>query len=135
MSTAADIHFLQWHFPPRSLDQSGDPPTTVLFTHLSEYKLRGEYATPHTTITHHLDLAESKGLVLLNGNVTEGRGISVEEGSWLVMCLQRFYGGMGTEEGKGEGGGKRRRELVEMFGRGDGRFDLGELVEEAGKTI
>jgi ATP synthase mitochondrial F1 complex assembly factor 1 len=56
------------------------------------------------------------------------RGVSVEEGRWLVMCLQRFYGGLG-----GEGKGRRRRELVEMFGRGDGRFDLGELVEEAAR--
>ncbi len=56
----------------------------------------------------------------------DDRGISVDEGRWLVMCLQRFYGGMGEK-------GDRRRELVEMFGRGDGAFDLSELVDEAAR--
>src|SRR5579871_336903 len=40
----AEIHFMQWTFPHPST-------ATVLFTHLAEYKLRGEYATPHTTIS------------------------------------------------------------------------------------
>jgi len=41
----AEIHFLQWTFP--------SPTTaTVLFTHLAEYKLRGEFSQPHTTVTH-----------------------------------------------------------------------------------
>ena len=42
-----------------------------------------------------MDLAEPKGLVLLQGNVMEGRGITVDEGKWLLMCLQKFYGGDG----------------------------------------
>jgi len=120
----AEIHFLQWTFP--------SPTTaTVLFTHLAEYKLRGEFAQPHTTVTHHLDLARrGKGLVLLEGRVMENRGVTVDEGKWLLMCLQKFYGFEArTEEAKN--GVQRRKKLMEMFSGGDEGFKVEELLEEA----
>ncbi|KAE8448312.1 hypothetical protein EG329_009556 [Mollisiaceae sp. DMI_Dod_QoI] len=116
----AEIHFLQWTFPAENT-------VTVLFTHLAEYKLRGEFSQPHTTITHHLELAEDKGLVLLQGQVVEGRGVSVEEAKWLVMCLQKFYG-VGGEKNE-------RRRLLELFGKGDPAFKVEDLVEEAEKAV
>ncbi|KAJ2900162.1 putative F1F0 ATP synthase assembly protein Atp11 [Zalerion maritima] len=131
----AEIHFLQWTF---------DPPTqtsTVLFTHLAEFKMRGEFAVPHTTITHHLDLAGGKGVVLMQGQVMDGKGISAADARWLVMCLQRFYGGWGL--GLGAGGDKgqldaerlerarQRRLLLEGFARGGEGFSLDKLLEEA----
>jgi ATP synthase mitochondrial F1 complex assembly factor 1 len=116
----AEIHFLQWTFPAPNT-------VAVLFTHLAEYKMRGEFSQPHTTITHHLELAEPKGLVLLQGQVMEGRGVSVDEAKWLVMCLQKFYG-VGGEKNE-------RKRLLEMFGKGDEQFKLEELVEEAEKII
>ena len=115
----AEIHFLQWTFPTPTT-------TTVLFTHLAEFKLRGEYAQPHTTVTHHLDLADPKGLILLQGSIVDGRGITVEEGKWLLMCLQKFYGGEDKME---------RRKLLEQFSHGDGDFKLEQLLEEAEKII
>lgn len=144
--TAADIHFLQWSFHPPSSTAPQHPlqpgqtsanthTSTVLFTHLAAYKLHGSYATPHTTLTHHLDLADSHGVVLVNGSVIKDKGISVEEGKWLVMQLQRFY----DFEGMGKG---RRRELVEGFTKGEVKekgqegtgFNIEDLVEEAGKV-
>ncbi|KAL8878909.1 MAG: hypothetical protein Q9192_008345, partial [Flavoplaca navasiana] len=120
-STGAEIHFLQWSFPA--------PDTvTVVFTHLAEYKLRGEYSQPHTTITMHLELMEEKGVVLMQGQVVEGRGVNVDEARWLVLCLQKFYGG---EEGDG---GERRR-LLERFSKGDDTFRVEELVDEAEKIV
>jgi ATP synthase F1 complex assembly factor 1 len=116
----AEIHFLQWAFPAENT-------VTVLFTHLAEYKLRGEFSQPHTTITHHLELAEDKGLVLLQGQVVEGRGVSVDEAKWLVMCLQKFYG-VGGEKSE-------RRRLLEMFRKGDPEFKVEDLVEEAEKVV
>ena len=116
----AEIHFLQWTFPTPTT-------ATVLFTHLAEYKLRGEFSQPHTTVTHHLDLAGPKGLVLLQGTVVEGRGITVDEGKWLLMCLQKFYGG-GNEMGE-------RKKLLEQFSQGDGEFKVEELLEEAEKVV
>ncbi|KAF8847862.1 ATP11-domain-containing protein [Acephala macrosclerotiorum] len=116
----AEIHFLQWTFPAENT-------VTVLFTHLAEYKLRGEFSQPHTTITHHLELAQDKGLVLLQGQVVEGRGVSVDEAKWLVMCLQKFYG-VGGEKSE-------RRRLLELFKNGDPQFRVEDLVEEAEKVV
>lgn len=65
----------------------------------------------------------------------EGRGVSVEEARWLVMCLQRFYGGVGAKDGQGVGSKRRRKELLEMFGRGDSGFRVEDLVEEAEKVV
>ena len=132
--TAADIHFLQWGFHPPAVLPTPDSATTnthtstVLFTHLASFKVHGAYSQPHTTITHHLDLADSHGLVLLNGAVTNGKGVSTEEGRWLVMCLQKFY----DFEGHGGGFGKDKRQgLLEKFSKGDPGFNLEDLVDEA----
>lgn len=115
--TGAEIHFLQWTFPHPST-------VNILFTHLAEYKLRGEYATPHTTVSLHLELAEPKGLVLVQGLVQENRGVTVEESKWLLMCLQKFYGMQGDPQ---------RMRLLEQFTSGDDGFDVQQLLEEAEK--
>jgi ATP synthase F1 complex assembly factor 1 len=47
----------------------------------------------------------------------DGRGVSVEEARWLLMCLQKFY----DFEGHGVGVGSK----------GDQEFKLEELVDEA----
>ncbi|KAF2109054.1 ATP11 protein-domain-containing protein [Lophiotrema nucula] len=117
---AAELHYLQFAHPhPKT--------TTLLFTSLAEFKLRGEYASPHTTITFHSELADSHHLVLGQGTVTENRGVSVDEARWLVMCMQKFY--VVGEEGQGRG------QLLEMFTRGDGGFEVERLLEEAEKIV
>ena len=119
--SGAEIHFVQWSFPA--------PDTaTVVFTHLAEYKLRGEYSQPHTTITMHLELMNDKGLVLMQGQVVEGRGVSAEEARWLVLCLQKFYGAE-------EGDVASRRRLLEMFSQGDQAFQIQDLLKEAEKIV
>lgn len=99
---------------------------------MAEYKLRGEYATPHTTVTHHLELAESKGLVLCQGQVLEGRGLGVEDGRLLLMQMQRFYGAVGGTTGMGS---PERRKLLEQFSSGDSGFSLEKLIKEAEKVV
>jgi len=134
----AEIHFLQWTFDDGAAT-GGSPTSTVLFTQLAEYKNRGEFAQPHTSVTHHLDFADEKGVVLMEGSVVEGRGAKVEDAQWLVMCLQRFYGGWDGEKTEGSGAGDKlareraeeRRKLLEWFGRGDSRFSVEKLMEEA----
>ena len=131
----AEIHFLQWTFP--------SPTTaTVLFTHLAEFKLRGEFAQPHTTITYHLDLASPaqtaeggtrEGIVLLEGRIMENRGVSVDEGKWLLMCLQKFYGFEAHSETAKESK-ERRQRLMRQFSGGDEGFKVEELLEEAEKV-
>ena len=122
----AEIHFLQWTFPSETT-------ATVLFTHLAEFKLRGEFAQPHTTVTHHLDLSDRNGLVLLEGKVMENRGMTVEEGKFLLMCLQKFYGFEAHSDTAKENAG-RRKKLMEQFSGGDESFQVEELLEEAEKV-
>ncbi|WEW60019.1 hypothetical protein PRK78_005501 [Emydomyces testavorans] len=136
-STAAEMHFLQWGFHPPASTPTTRPTSpsfrtqnthtsTVIFTHLASYKLHGAYSQPHTILTHHLDLADEKGLVLMNGTVVPDKGVSLDEAKLLVMWLQRFYdwGVDGVEGG-------RKGEMLRMFSRGDVEgFKVEELVEE-----
>lgn len=128
-SQGAEMHFLQWTFDAASRT------STVLFTQLAEYKTRGEFAQPHTTVTHHLGLAGDKGLVLMQGQVMDDRGVRPEHAKWLVMCLQRFYGGWDVADGELTGERRERaterRKLLEWFANGDSRFSVEKLLEEA----
>lgn len=86
-----EMQYLQWSFlpPPEPVRGTAEQqeegasfteeerqlieksaPSTVLFTPLAEYKLRQEYAQPVLILTHYTDLALSKGIVLLRGEVT-----------------------------------------------------------------
>ena len=117
---AAELHYLQFSHP--HVDT-----TTLMFTTLAEFKLRGEFASPHTTVTFHQELAESHNLVLGQGLVIENRGVSVDEARWLIMCMQKFY--VQTAEGKA------RSELLDMFTRGDSAFQVDRLIDEAEKVL
>ncbi|CUS14511.1 unnamed protein product [Tuber aestivum] len=116
--SGVEMHFLQWTFPTPCT-------STIIFTSLAEYKLKGEFAVPHTTLAHHLELADDKGIVLAQGSVTPGRGVSAGDARWLVMALQKFYGALESEES-----GARRKRLLEMFSKGDGGFKVRSLIEE-----
>ncbi|KAI3400303.1 hypothetical protein diail_3684 [Diaporthe ilicicola] len=123
----AEMHFLQWTFDPATHT------STVLFTQLAEYKARGEFAVPHTTVTHHLDLVAEKAVVLMQGTVVADRGVKAEDARWLVTCLQRFYGGWDGEktDALSKERAEERRKLLEWFGKGDSRFSVEKLLEEA----
>lgn len=141
----AEIHFLQWTFDTqREKNDKGvaaTPSSTVLFTQLAEYKVRGEFAQPHTTVTHYTDLAADCGLVLMQGQVAEGRGVTADHAQWLVMCLQRFYGAWtipgspGAEQRNGsvDEGARARRQLLQWFAAGDSQFSIERLMEEVEK--
>ncbi|KAM0329870.1 hypothetical protein ACHAQA_004035 [Verticillium albo-atrum] len=130
----AEIHFLQWVF------DAATRTATVMFTQLAEFKARGEFAQPHTTVTHYTDLKDAEaGLVLMQGQVVDGRGANVEDARWLLMCLQRFYGGWDLDGKGGEPDAQRleraleRRRLLEWFAAADPRFSVEKLLEESEK--
>ncbi|KAK2848510.1 hypothetical protein FQN49_005654 [Arthroderma sp. PD_2] len=134
----AEMHFLQWGFhPPATASPSTVPSplsthnthtSTVIFTSLAEYKLHTGYAPPHTVITHHLDFADEKGIVLMNGTVVTDRGMTVDDAQLLVLWLQRFYDW--EAEGAGSEGG-RKGEMLRMFTSGDAEgFKVQELIDE-----
>ncbi|PGH15375.1 hypothetical protein AJ80_05559 [Polytolypa hystricis UAMH7299] len=116
--SGVSFHFIEWAFPSPTA-------VTVIMTHLAEFKTKGEFAVPHTAITHHLELSRDKGVVLLQGAVTEHMGMSVEEARWLLMMLQKFYGGVGAPNSEPLGG------LLEDFTAGNEAFNIQKLVEEA----
>ncbi|KAI9042300.1 ATP11 family protein [Aspergillus affinis] len=132
----ADIHFLQWGFHPPATAASSPVPagplasshtSTIIFTHLAAFQTHGSYAQPHTTITHHLDLADEKGIVLMLGQVMPDSGISTTEATFLASCVQRFYDFGGQAHG-------RKGELLRMFTKGDAQnFKIEHLLEEAEK--
>lgn len=129
-SQGAEIHFLQWTFDSESRT------STVLFTQLAEFKMRGEFAQPHTTVTHHLDLVDERGVAMMQGQTMEGRGVTPEQARWLVMCLQRFYGGWEGEQaaeltGERKERADERKQLLDWFANGDERFSVEKLLEEA----
>ncbi|KAH0611359.1 uncharacterized protein H6S33_010624 [Morchella sextelata] len=112
-----EMQFLQWSFPSSTS-------STMIFTSLEQYRLHGEFAVPHTTLTHHLELAQEKGVVLAQGSVNRDAGVSADEARLLLISLQKFYGAGEDEVGV------RRRRLLEMFSRGDRDFKITDLVEE-----
>ncbi|KAI5299498.1 hypothetical protein KEM56_003196 [Ascosphaera pollenicola] len=132
---AAEIHFLQWAFlpPAGNPDQMTNPKrtlnnhtSTVLFTHLAQYKLHGPYTEPHTVLTHHLDLADEKGLVLMNGTILPDKGVSIADAQLLSMWVQKFY-----DWGVNASMGGKKADLLRCFTAGDTNgFKIEELMDE-----
>ena len=110
------MHYVEWKFASPTI-------VVAIITHLDEYKTRGEFATPHTVITHHLDLAPDKRLVLLHASVTDHCGVSTDDARWLLLMLQRFYGGVATSP--------HRLTLLSRFNQGSDAFRMDELLEMA----
>ncbi|KAI5290008.1 hypothetical protein KEM54_002679 [Ascosphaera aggregata] len=134
---ATEIHFLQWAFlppagkSPEELATStkrtiNNHTSTVLFTHLAQYKLQGPYAEPHTVLTHHLDLADEKGLVLMNGTILPDKGVSIADAQLLSLWVQKFY-----DWGVNASMGGKKADLLRCFTSGDTKgFKIEELMDE-----
>ncbi|CCM01280.1 uncharacterized protein FIBRA_03329 [Fibroporia radiculosa] len=115
---AYEFYFMEWGFhgaPPsistdifsKDSQISSNPQTsTILFTPLQEYKLRGSFATPYLALTHYTDLAKSHGVVMLRGEITpstanvstgatvtdDGRYLLCQQDAQLLaIAIQKFY--------------------------------------------
>ncbi|KAI1423935.1 ATP11 protein-domain-containing protein [Xylaria sp. FL1777] len=146
----SEIHFLQWVFDAAS------GTSTVLFTQLAEFKARGEFAQPHTSITHYADYGDGGGGGL--GNNPEGKrgeeqggnetmaGLSHERNQGVVLMAGSVVEGRGASVHDarwlvmllqlfygepGAGGDPAKRKLLAEFGRGDGNFSVERLLEES----
>ncbi|KAL9551898.1 hypothetical protein MBANPS3_004035 [Mucor bainieri] len=62
-------------------------------TSLLEYKTRGEKARPFLTITHYPELADTKGIVLMRGEINDNpkKMISAANAQFLAFAVQQFY--------------------------------------------
>lgn len=121
---ASEIQFVQWTFPEANTAH-------CLLTSLLEYKLHTEFARPHTTLIFHAELAESHGLVFLNGTVERDMNISAADAQFLVISLQKFYNCDPRAETEPYAREKalRRRLLLELFKKGEG-FEIADLIKE-----
>ena len=135
-----EVYYLQWIPLPKPADTASNAPApmAVLFTPLAEYKLRQEYAQPTLVLTHYTDLIESKGIVLLRGDITEsdkGKAhIQQKDAQLLTLGLQRFYHidwaleGLDNDEQV-----DRRRALLRAFHERPTEFRLEELIDASWK--
>ncbi|KAH0462710.1 hypothetical protein IEQ34_010285 [Dendrobium chrysotoxum] len=63
----------------------------MLFTGLEDYKAKGTQASPYFTVTHYTEFAESKGIVLIRGDVVLPSKLGDSEARWLLETAQTFY--------------------------------------------
>ncbi|ORY93047.1 ATP11 protein-domain-containing protein [Syncephalastrum racemosum] len=96
------------------------------FTSLLEYKAKGTEARPFLTITHFPELADSKGIVLMKGEISDNpRMIDTQNAQFLAFALQQFYAT----------GAQSKFELVEKFHRAPHEFDYQELINEIERVV
>eukprot|EP00245_Coleochaete_scutata_P017247 TRINITY_DN8371_c0_g2_i1.p1 TRINITY_DN8371_c0_g2~~TRINITY_DN8371_c0_g2_i1.p1 ORF type:complete len:202 (+),score=36.64 TRINITY_DN8371_c0_g2_i1:72-608(+) len=63
----------------------------MLFTGLEDFKMLGPKASPYFTVTHYTDLADSKGLVLVRGDIVLATRLSDNEAQTLLANAHSFY--------------------------------------------
>ncbi|KAJ7151480.1 ATP11 protein-domain-containing protein [Mycena filopes] len=156
---AHEFYFLEWAFhdaPPIPSPTDGDlfapppikkplPPShanpqtsTVMFTPLQEYKMRGSFATPYLVLTNYTDLAQSHGVVLLRGEITpsaatgsagvDGRYLLGQEDAYrLSTSVQNFYlwDAVPADETL------EREKLVKAFHEAPNEFEWEKLLKHA----
>lgn len=89
----------------------------MIFTGLEDYKAKGTQAAPYFTVTYHKEFAESKGLVLVRGDIVFTSKLSDEEATWLLETTQSFYLN------------DSRYKLVEQFNRETREFEFKDVLQ------
>ncbi|KAI8069907.1 ATP11 protein-domain-containing protein [Gongronella butleri] len=96
------------------------------FTSLLEFKTKGTEARPFFTITHFPELAKSKGIVLMKGEITdEPRMIDTQNAQFLAFAVQQFYAT----------GSDAKFKMVEQFHKAPQEFDYQALIQEVEKVM
>ena len=96
---------------------SGDQ---IYYTSLLEYKTHGEAAKPHFVVTHYKELSDSKGIILMLGEMGDNvkNTLQLEEAQNLVYQTQLFY----------KTGGPETLKLVEIFSLEPESFDIQNVI-------
>ncbi|KAL2611579.1 hypothetical protein R1flu_023271 [Riccia fluitans] len=63
----------------------------MLFTSLGDYQARGPDATPYLTVSHYDDLAKTKGIVLVRGDVVLTSKLSDAQARTALEAAHSFY--------------------------------------------
>ena len=92
----------------------------ALLTSLEDFKRHGPSATPHFSLTYYRELEESKGLVLVRGDITQPDALTVEQAGALMRDVHDFY----TDAA--------RYALVHAFNHRPAEFDFARVLEALG---
>lgn len=92
----------------------------VICTLLEEYQRRGAAAQPHLVVSHYDELRNTKGVVLVRGELVTSTNLDREEAAKLVGHMHRFY-----MEADGQA-------IVSDFNRGAASFDFGQVLKRCG---
>eukprot|EP00850_Spirogloea_muscicola_P012476 SM000081S22610 [mRNA] locus=s81:4969:11336:+ [translate_table: standard] len=92
----------------------------LLFTGLEDYKALGPQATPYMTVSHYKDLADTKGLVLVRGDVVLPSKLNDDEAKALLKDAHAFF----LEDNK--------YRHVTTFNKASADFKFEEVLREAG---
>ncbi|AGO11604.1 AaceriADL179Cp [[Ashbya] aceris (nom. inval.)] len=114
---AVEMHYVQWQFV-------GPKTVHCIITSLAEFKLHKEFARPHSTFQFHLDLAEEKKVVFMNGQIESDSSITLQDAQLLLLNVQRFYGAMGDTTPAA----KRRIKILQDFTAGSADFNVEDLI-------
>lgn len=90
----------------------------LLFTGLEDYKMRGMNASPYLTVAHYTELADSKGLVLVRGDIVFPSKLSDVEAKKLLELSHSFF----LHD--------TRFQLVERFNKDSGYFEFEDVLKE-----
>lgn len=116
----SELHYIQWQF-------AGPHTTHCMITSLGEFKLHKDFARPHTVIQFHSDLAEDKGLVLMNGHVEKDTNVSLQDAQLLLLNIQRFYGAVNADTPIEQ----QRLRMLKAFTNGSPDFNVELLISLA----
>lgn len=89
----------------------------ILITGLEDYKARGTQASPYFTVTHYTEFAESKGVVLIRGDVVFTSKLNDSEAKWLLETTHSFYLN------------DARYKLVERFNKETREFEFKDVLQ------
>ena len=117
-SKGMELHYIQWNFPDLNTSH-------CILTSLAEYKLHNQFARPHIILEFHSELNETKGIVLMNGQVEKDCNVTLQNAHYLLLNIQRFYGAMGIESKISQ----ERLNLVKQFNKGSKSFNVDKLIE------
>ncbi|QSL64075.1 hypothetical protein MERGE_000230 [Pneumocystis wakefieldiae] len=97
--------------------------------HTQEYKVKGEFARPHTFLYYYTDLSSDKNIVLMSGELEKNRGITMNDLRIIIFQIEIFFS---ATEGNQEN--QLRLELLEKFNNGKD-FNISTLINECDKLI
>lgn len=90
----------------------------LLFTGLEDYKIRGTNASPYLTVAHYTELADSKGLVLVRGDIVFPSKLSDVQAKKLLEISHSFF----LHDS--------RFALVEQFNKDSADFEFQDVLKE-----